>query len=170
MKNFAKFMALLLVFATLFTVTACKKKVYFDEDEYNKQVSINESKSEKEQSERSSKIDEDMSQVEQSIGKTEKNKKIIVKLTYGEHTDYEEILFDKNGIAKEKNYYKYYNTEEMYKFSLEQGSKGNQKLVDHDDTLLMIKYTVKDFGGTDYDTLLDSYKRKDAEICDIIGG
>ena len=82
-----KLLAVFLLFAVLFSATACGK-IYFDEEKYNSQVAKEESKKAESSSKQVEEISENKEDVESELGKTEDNKKIVVKLTYGDHMEY----------------------------------------------------------------------------------
>ncbi|MBO4342301.1 MAG: hypothetical protein J5870_04295 [Clostridia bacterium] len=161
-----KYISIFIVFALLFSFSACGK-VYFDEEKYNSKVSEEESKSERESSEDMSRVSEKQSEVDEELGKTEKDKKIVVKYNYGEHSEIM-VTYFKNGKSDYRMTYKYYNTDEYYKKVLDAGDVGSDKLVDHDNKARLVVYKNKDAGGMDFETVYEMYARRNPEVCQVI--
>lgn len=161
-----KLTAVLLLFAVLFSVTACGK-VYFDEDEYLSEVSKEESEAAVSSSKQEEEISQNKEEVADKIGKTEENKKIVVKETYGNSVNYV-VTYFKNGIASYRDTYTYFDTKKYYEKILSNGDDGNDKIIDHDDNLRLIVYRNKEIVEGDFEMFLSLYERRDAEICEII--
>ncbi len=161
-----KLLAVFLLFAVLFSATACGK-IYFDEEKYNSEVAEEESEKAESSSKRVEEISENKDEVESELGKTEKNQKIVVKLTYGDHMEYVATYF-KNGIVSYRDTYKYFDTESYYEMVLEYGDIGDNKVIDTDDNLRLIVYRNKNVSEMDFESCLSLYERRDAEICEII--
>lgn len=161
-----KYISIFIVFALLFSFSACGK-VYFDEEKYNSKVSEEESKSERESSEAESQIEADQSEVASEMGKSEKDKKLVLKFTYGNHIELMEVVF-KNGKVHHNIIYKYFDSDEYYKTILGYGDQGSDKIIGHDDKTRMIQYKNDNFEGTDYETMRSIYERRDPNICQII--
>lgn len=162
-----KITAVLLLLAIMFSATACGK-VYFDEDKYNEAQSKEAEKQSVAQSEQESAIAADKENLEGKMGKSEENKKLVVKRTYGDHMEYLELIFDKKGNIDYKITYKYFDEEDYYRTVLGYGDIGSDKMISHDDKLRMIAYKSKDLVEADYEFYYNLYARKDSEIYQII--
>ncbi len=157
--------------AALILFSSCEKKqklIYTDPEEYSKAISESQSESEKESSIQASKIEDDKAKTQAELGKTIEGKQIVAKLTYGDHIEYEKIVFKKNGIADYRLTYKYFDTDEYFNMVLGYGDAGDEKLVDKDADLRCIVYKNSGPFDSDYETYYDIYSRKDPEICTIL--
>lgn len=161
-----KLLAVFLLFAVLFSATACGK-IYFDEEKYSSQIAKDESEKAESSSKQVEEISENKDEVESELGKTKKNQKIVVKLTYGDHMEYVATYF-KNGVVSYRDTYKYFDTESYYEMVLGYGDVGNDKVIDTDDNLRLIVYRNKDVSEMDFESCLSLYERKDTEICEVI--
>lgn len=165
------FLILLGVMTVLILFTACEKKkkiIYTDPEEYQKAVSESVSESERESSEQESKIEEDMIKTQSELGKTIEGKQIVAKLIYGNHIEYEKVVFNKKGVADYIMTYKYFDTDDYYNMVLGYGDAGKDKLVDKSAELRCIVYKNSGPFDSDYETFYDIYSRKDPDICTII--
>jgi hypothetical protein len=165
------FLILLAVMTVLILFTACEKRkkiIYTDPEEYNKAVSESVSESEKESSEQESKIEEDMIKTQSEMGKTIEGKQIVVKLVYGNHIQYEKVVFNKKGVADYVMTYKYFDTDDYYNMVLGYGDTGKDKLVDNSDELRCIVYKNNGPFDMDYETFYGLYSRKSPDICTIV--
>ncbi len=158
---------LLAVITALCIFAGCQKKIYFDEDEYNSAVSESKSVEDESLSEQESEIVADKANLEGELGKSEKNKKLVVKLVYGDHMEYVAIYFKKNVFSYIMTY-KYFDSESYYEMVKGYGDDGSDKLVETDDQLRCLVYKSTDRSKADYDFYYNLYSRRDPEICTII--
>ena len=167
-----KAVLILLAVITALVFFANRKKrqkiIYTDPEEYSKAVEESQSESIKESSLQESKIEDDMAKTQEELGKTIKGKQIVTKFIYGNHIEYQKLVFDKKGIAEYRLTYKYFDTDDYYKMVLGYGDAGEGKLIDNSDELRCIVY--KDSGPfeNDFDLYYDLYSRKDPDICTVI--
>ncbi len=157
--------ALLLTFACLLTVSACGKKIYFDEEEYNSEMSESASAAEVSSSKQAEDISEAVENTLDEIGKTEKGKRLVVVYNYKNMDEYIVVEF-KKGVSDSKYYYRYCKTNQKYETLMSVEPDAGFKIVDHDKNLRMIKYKNSDITPIDFDTYYELYARKDA--CTII--
>lgn len=162
-----KAICFLLLTAVILSFGACSKKIYFDEEEYNSAVEKSEKEREESLSVQDAAIESDKKAVEKELGKTEKNKKLVAKLTYGDHIEYEALYFDKDGVLEYKMTYKYFDTDDYYNMVIGYGDIGNEKIVETDDELRCITYKNKNMAKMDFDTAYSIYSRKSEDICVI---
>lgn len=156
---------ILLVFAALFCMVSCGKQTTAEEinsiaSQSDKENSVSESKQE-------AAISDSEEKVADELGKTKKNKQLVAKLTYGDHIEYQKIVFDSNGLADYKLTYKYFDNDSYYETVLGYGDASEGKLVDQDKDVRCLTYKG-DCLDIDYDTYYNLYERKDPDVCTII--
>ena len=134
-----KALSVLLLCFVLFGVCSCQKMIITNEEDYSKYVEESEAQSAKEASERQVKVDEDIAKLESELGKTVKNKQIVVRKQYSGLIIYEIVKF-KNKKVDYRLTYMYYDSDIDYKEQVGCGDKGNDKLIDNDDTLRCLVY------------------------------
>ena len=134
-----KALSVLLLCFVLLGICSCQKKIYTDPEEYSKYLEESESKAAAESSKQQVKIDEDIAKLESELGKTEKNKQIVVRKEYSGLIIYEIVKF-KNKKVDYRLTYKYFEGETDYKDQVEYGDIQNDKLIDSDDTLRCVVY------------------------------
>lgn len=138
-----KIIALLLALASVLSISACSfKKLTPEEKEASR--AAKESEYYAESSKREENIEKTKEDLLKEIGKTQKNKKIVTRTFYvSDGTEmFCEYVFDKNGFADHiKKYYFY--PESSYYIIKDQGNKGNNKLIDHDDDNRLLVYKYK---------------------------
>lgn len=134
-----KALSVLLLCFVLLGVCSCQKMIITNEEDYSKYVEESESQSAKEASERQVKVDEDIAKLESELGKTVKNKQIVVRKEYSGLIIYEIVKF-KNKKVDYRLTYKYFEGETDYKDQVEHGDIQNDKLIDSDDTLRCVVY------------------------------
>ncbi len=163
-----RIIALLLALASVISISACSFKQLTPEEKASKRAA-KESEYYAESSKREANIVKTKEELLKEIGKTQKGKKIVTKTYYSsDGTElFREYVFNKNGFADYiKKYYFY--PESSYYIIKDQGSKGNDKLIDHDDDnrLLVYKYSYKAAGDpeTTYDDVMKHLKDFNATI------
>ena len=162
-----KAMALLIAVITVLTAFAgCTKKIYFDEEEFASAVSESESIREESSSKQEEDISEEKENLEEELGKTEKNKKIVLKLEYGEHMEYV-VMYFKRGKADYKMTYKYFFDRAYYDRIKGYGDDGTNKLVDSDDNTMCLTYKNKDVEG-DYEDYYELWVREDSDVRTVL--
>lgn len=154
-----KIIAIIAVFAVLFSLSACKmKQKDLSDDEIQSYLSAEESK----QVEQSLKVERDYiegvdEQVDDKIGKTKKNKKLVVEVSTTAGYEYIVFEFSGKGILKKKLSYYFYNDVETYRFVAEHGGGSDKEIVDTDDKARMVVYNYKNLPEKDYDGLYETY-------------
>lgn len=105
-------------------------------------------------------IVEEIERVTDKIGKTEKNKKIVLE-KYTETVTTKRVLYmDRKGKCEYSMTYEFYKTKDDYEFYLNAGDCGKYKLVDHDDKNRLLVYKNVEFlsVGQDFDVLYEGHK------------
>ena len=164
-----KAIAFLMIIACIVAMSSCgfSKKIYFSEEKYSENLSKDQSEYEEEQSRKEEKREEAFSEVIEEVGKSEKNKSFCFKLTYSTYVEYSVIHF-KNNKANSKEIYRFYENEGRYERQKERGDSGTEKLIDHDDDAMMLKYKETEFPDWDWDYYVERYEDRSEEICSII--
>ena len=162
-----KALSVLLLCFIILGICSCQKKIITDPDEYSKYVEKSESKAAEASSKQQVKIDEDIAKLESELGKTEKNKQIVVRSEYSGLIIYEVVIF-KNKKADYKLTYRYYDSDEDFDQQVEFGDNGNDKLIDKDKSIRCLVYKNTDILDMDFDQFYDIYARKNSDISKII--
>lgn len=152
--------ALLLMLACLLTISACGKKIYFDEEEYYSDLAESSSKAEVESSKQDKDISEAVEDTLDKIGKTEKGKKLVALYDYGDMKEYHVVEF-KKGISVTKYMYRYCKTDSRYNTLISVTPEGNFKITGKDPHLRLVEYKSTDISELDFDTYYALYARKD---------
>lgn len=145
-----KVIAVLCVFATLFALASCKKKELTEEERLaslhasQEQNRIEMSKRVEASIRHEVEIQSDKKDTLDSLGKTEKNKRIVF-LSSGQHEGmkegYEVILFDGNGKYKSWTQYIYFPSTESFDRAISDiKSEGNFAYESSDASLRLIVY------------------------------
>lgn len=164
-----KAISVLILLAVVFSLAACgEKRIYTSEEDYLSKVSEMREKEESSSKQFIEDVSKDQEKLEKEVGKSEKNKKLILKYTYGGFTEYQASYFDKDGLLDYRETYKYFHQDDYYRDIKEQGDIGNDKLIRHDDKTRLLVYKNKDLMQFSYDDLYEQAKKSAAEICDII--
>ena len=163
-----KFAALALIITTILSFSACSfmDKIAFSDTDYEEKLS----KMNEKQSEKASKIaqkkEESVSKAEDEIGKTIKDERLVTKRELNSCTIYEVIVFKKDGDVDYTKAFYYYNSSSAYSMALSVGDDGNNKLIKHDDDIMMLVYKNTKASMMDFDTL---YKiRENSNLYQII--
>lgn len=164
-----KAISVLILLAIVFSLAACgEKRIYTSEEDYLSKVSEMREKEESSSKQFIEDVSQDQENLEQEVGKSEKNKQLILKYTYGGFTQYEISYFNKDGILDYRETYKYFHSDDYYKDIKEQGNIGNDKLIKTDDNIRLLVYKNKDLMEFSYDDLYKKAQNSAAEICEII--
>lgn len=156
-----RIIALLIALASVLSISACSFKELTPEEKAASRAA-KESEYAAEVSSKEAAIVEDKGEVLDELGKSQKGKKLVMR-NYSQSDGTErlrEIYFDKNGFADYMITYCYY-PESNYYIIRDQGDKGNDKLIDHDDDLRLIVYKKSyDSYGVEitYDELVSNFK------------
>lgn len=155
-----KIMALLLTFAALFSLAACS----VDSGKTAAEL-VSEAEAEQSmliESSIQAEVDrlEEMDESVDGIGKTQKNKQIVVKLPYANGEHYQVYVMNKKGICKEVLDYYYYNTLELFERNNEKQKEDlRKKKFDSDPVTRMVAFKSDYDVGEDvtFDQLYDRF-------------
>lgn len=151
-----RIIAVLVVFATLFTLVACGSKTA---EEISEEASKAAVKNSEKISQRDAEIDEKIASVEEDVGKTEKGKRLVTKMVYGESTIYEVVVF-KNKTSDYILRYEFYYSDWVYENAKKVGDDGNDKLIKKDDNTRLLVYKNKDNMELSFDDYYARYQKK----------
>jgi len=119
---------------------------------------------EQERIEASNKIEEEileeMENVDDEIGKTEKNKKVVLERVSETGTTKKVIYMDKKGKVDHIMIYQFFKETDQYELMLGAGDNGDDRIVDHDDKkrLIVYKNTKTEMIGMEYELVYNRFK------------
>lgn len=158
-----KFLAILVIFTTLFAFAACDKNKNLTPEEISasEAAAVSKARAEYESSIAASiKHEEDIAEDRittlESLGKTEKGKKLVFK-SHTEKVEYHIIMFDADGKASSWKKYRYYQNERTFDAALKGTQTGNFVFERSDASYRLIvtrNANEAAFKGTDFDTML----------------
>ncbi len=105
-------------------------------------------------------IIEEIESVDDEIGKTVKNKKIVLERISQGGTTKRVIYMDKKGKAEYTMIYQFFNDPDIYASMRDAGDNGDDKQIKHNDEKRMIVYknTKGEIVGAEFDVLYENYK------------
>lgn len=155
-----KIIALIAVFAVLFSLSACKVNMTDEERQAKKEAEISKNQA------ASIKAEEDFSKgfakEVDKLGKTEKGKRLVVKEPTAYVGEYMVFEFDRNETLKKRYSYNFFYDPESYETALEGGDGMRRELVEKDDKARMVIYEVE-FEKSDIATFDFLYERYSSE-------
>lgn len=158
-----KITAILLATAALLSLTACKMKKEMTDDEFQASLAAEESKKVAESIKVEEEYSEGIAENVEEIGKTVKNKKLVIKSMSSTGYEYEVIFMDKNGNTDYKLIYNFYDYIGNYEAIVKYEDEENRKQVKHDAKARMIVYRIDDIQQATFDELYESYKSETAK-------
>lgn len=132
-----------------------------DESEYESYAQESMKAEQESTSKREENIEKAIAKTEKEIGKSQKDKKLVVKIDYGNHTDYVSMIFGDNGYAEKKYTYSYFESESDYEYYLDVNLPDSKKIIDSDDELRCIVYENKLNIQLGYDHFYEQYSGED---------
>ncbi len=151
-----RIIAALIILATVLALASCSFKELTPEEKMSS-VAAEESKRAEERSSVEAAIEVGKKDILDEIGKSKKDKKLVVVKYEENFTEYRVIVMDKNGFGDYMEKYIFYNIEQ-YKSSKNQESFGADELVDRDDDLRMLKFK-RDFDiDSTYENFYKTYE------------
>lgn len=162
-----KIIALMLVLASILSLSACKvnknngETEPYDANEFQENMS----KLEAEQSKRAAKEAEEASEVlaeideyVEKIGKTKPKTQIVVESDYALGRKYLKFEFNKKGEFKNHIIYYFFDTYENYKAVYHsEKNRDDATVVDHDKDTHMVAVRLDEYVPNPYDTIYDAY-------------
>ncbi|MBR2730927.1 MAG: hypothetical protein IKD72_02950 [Clostridia bacterium] len=94
--------------------------------------------------------------VKKEIGKTEKNKQVVAVREEEDYTTYRVYKIDRKGVCEYLTTYTFYD-DSHYEFIKNQGDRGNDKLIRHDDDARLLVYKSTTSKGFTYEDLVKNY-------------
>lgn len=170
-----KIIALMLVLATVLSLSACKvnknngETEPYDADEYQQEIQ----KLEEEQSKRAAKEAEEASEVEaeideyiEKVGKTKPKTQIVVKVEYALGRKYLKFEFNKKGEFKSHVIYYFFDSYENYKAMYNsEKNRSDATVIDHDKDMQMVAVRLDEYTENPYDTIYEGYS--DPDVIDL---
>lgn len=160
-----KILAVVCIFAALFSFASCKRRLTPEEEDASRAVARSIALAEYESKVAASikneeNIVEDKAKTLEELGKTEKGKQIVFHNTSG-YTQYEVITMDKDGKAETWERYVYYPNTDSYNVAMKDKDTRKFAIIDSDEELRLVVYknmNEKGFKGIDYETILKNIK------------
>lgn len=148
--------AVLVILASILSLAACKE---LTPEEKMSSIAAEESKNAVERSSQEAAIEVGKDNILDEIGKSKKDKKLVV-VKYAENfTEYRVIVMDKNGFGDYMEKYIFYN-QEQYRSAKNQESFGADKVVERDDDLRMIKFKREFDTDSTYENFYKTYESR----------
>ncbi len=148
--------AVLVILASILSLAACKE---LTPEEKMSSIAAEESKMAVERSSQEAAIEVGKDDILDEIGKSKKDKKLVVVKYEENYTEFRVIVMDKNGFGDYMEKYIFYNSEQ-YKSAKNQENFGADKVVERDDDLRMIKFKrVFDTDST-YENFYKTYEAR----------
>lgn len=159
-----KLLAAVLAFVSVLSSSACGiKEKSLTPEEYQASLAAEASESVAASVKAEEKYSEGIAKNKKEIGKTVKNKKIVLQLDFsiGEH--YQVWVMNKKGELDYILNYKFYDDPETYRTLLNYDDLPTEKKVDHDDEARMIVYKSTTVKKDSFDELYAAFDSKTAE-------
>lgn len=148
--------AVLVILASILSLAACKE---LTPEEKMSSIAAEESKNAVERSSQEAAIEVGKDNILDEIGKSKKDKKLVVVKYEENFTEYRVIVMDKNGFGDYMEKYIFYN-QEQYRSAKNQESFGADKVVERDDDLRMIKFKREFDTDSTYENFYKTYESR----------
>jgi hypothetical protein len=148
-----KIVALAVIAATLFSLSACKVRGNMTPEERESSRVEMSLKIEREYVEGVNETVEDV------IGKTKKGERLVIKGGTALGHEYTVYIFDKKEKLKDEINYQFFDFKKNYEATLEIKETGHGRQIDHDDKARMVVYkkASKDLAEDTFDSLYEAY-------------
>lgn len=170
-----KIISLLLILAALVSFAACKVKPSeketepFSPDEFQSQLDAQQAERQsqieasiQEQSEIQEEIDEYIAKV----GKTKKNKELVLKTEFALGRKYQKYFFDKKGNVEYRYDYFFFDSKDNYEATIQESKDDkHSKVVEKDKDLNMVVVKESKIGASTFDKMYEAYKQP--EVIDL---
>lgn len=155
--------AIAAIFAILLSLSACKVHKELTDDELRESLSNAESQRIAESQSVEAAYSEGVEENIDEVGKTVKNKKLVVKSKTSYGTECQVFIMDKKGNLDYCMVYRFFDSMSSYKTYRGYPNTDNEKQVKHDDKARMIVYKTQMQRETDFATLYDEYTGETAK-------
>ena len=155
--------AIAAIFAILLSLSACKVHKELTDDELRESLSNAESQRIAESQSVEAAYSEGVEENIDEVGKTVKNKKLVVKSSTSYGTECQAFIMDKKGNLDYCMVYRFFDSMSSYKTYRGYPNTDNEKQVKHDDKARMIVYKTQMQRETDFATLYDEYTGETAK-------
>lgn len=156
-----KIFAVLLLCAIAVSLSACHSKKNMTDDEYSDYVAAEQSKRVAESIEAEEKISEGFAKVTDDVGKTIKNKKLVIYKDDGFTKMYRVIMMDKDGQGDYMVSYYFAPTKDAYNQLLQSG-KEDKNIYKKDASSRMVAFKVDDIVKQPFQDYYDGYKESNS--------
>ncbi len=152
-----KIIALIAVMATIVCLSACKPKELTPEEKMSKYAAEESERVAASLQAENDYIDGVHRYSEETIGKTIKKEKLVIKDFFSLGYEYRVYEFNKKGEITKHYLYKFYDDVNNYEVQLEIEPFSDQKIVDKDPKARMIVYEFKNNAPQTFDELYEAY-------------
>ena len=161
-----KIIAILTAFAAALSLASCSMKNDKTTADYLTEQAIEESQLIESLTQAEIERSEKMVKNIEDIGKTEKNKQIVVKVASANGEHYQIFVMNRKGICEKVRDYYFYDTAEKFEIANEkQKETSRKKKIDSDKTARMIafesEYNIEE--RNQFDQILELYKNEDSK-------
>ncbi len=165
-----KIIALLLILVTFVSLAACKVNTSnqetepFSPDDFQSQLDAQESERQAEIEASIQEVSEIQKEIDQyiaKVGKTKKNKELVLKVDSPLGRKYQKYVFDKKGNIDYRLDYLFFDSEENYEATIAEAKNAvNKKVVEKDKDMNLVVLKFPDITPSTYDELYEVYSRQ----------
>lgn len=164
-----RIIAAIAILAVVLSLTACNlKKKELSAEEFQSSVAAEEARRAQESLQAEIEYSQGVIKEGDKIGKTEKNKRIVVKIDVNYGTEYEVFVMNKKGVIDYKLLYQFFDDLENYNTIVKYKDTDSKKQVDHDEKARLIVYKFSDMVERTYDEVYNDYKSLEGDGYTII--
>ena len=167
-----KILSVILAAAAVLSLAACKVKPSQNEetepyspDDFQAEMDRLQAERESEYAEllkEQEEINEEIDEYVSKIGKTKKNKELVIEFPYSVGKRYRKFVYNKKGEIDHSIDYYFFDGEEHYKRMLESAeNEKHRKVIDKDKKLNMLAIKFDDMDSAPFEDLYDYYSRQD---------
>ncbi len=171
-----KIISVILAVAALLTLAACKVKPSenketdpYSPEDFQAQVSQLQAERASEQAEQQKeqdKINEEIDEYIAKIGKTKKNKELVLEVSVSRGREYQKYVYNKKGEIDHRLSYYFYDKAEYYNSRIAVAENDKScKIVEKDKKTLMVVVKYTDITSFPYDQLYETYCKP--EVIDL---
>lgn len=151
-----KILAVLAVFSVLFSLASCKLSPQMSEEDLRESLTAEASKKVEESIKAQEEYEENVGDSIDEIGKTVKNKKLVIKVNTSLGKEYMVYHFGKDKKVDYRVDHFFYDSIENYEWRLNDKADGN-KVIAHDESMKMVAVKLSNVPEDDFEYLYNTY-------------
>lgn len=152
-----KILAVIAVFSVLFSLASCKLSPQMSEEELRESLTAEASKKVEESIKAQEEYEENVGNSIDEIGKTVKNKKLVIKVNTSLGKEYMVYYFGKDKKVDYRVDHYFYDSIDNYEWRLNDEPEGS-KVIAHDESMKMVVVKLSDVPEDEFDYLYETYK------------